>query len=61
MTSHAQPLARAVALLVAEHDVTDVLAHFLIDGRKRWARPPRDRWSGRAVVAWRCSPPRHTG
>ena len=34
MTSHAQPLARAVALLVAEHDVTDVLAQFLIDGQE---------------------------
>jgi len=34
MTSHAQPLARAVALLVAEHDVTDVLARFLFDGQE---------------------------
>ena len=34
MTSYAQPLARAVALLVAEHDVTDVLAHFLTDGQE---------------------------
>ena len=34
MTSYAQPLARAVASLVTEHDVTDVLAHFLIDGQE---------------------------
>lgn len=33
MTSYAQPLARAVASLVAEHDVTDVFAHFLADGQ----------------------------
>ena len=32
MTSHTQPFARAVASLVAEHDVTDVLAHFLAEG-----------------------------
>jgi hypothetical protein len=32
MTSHTQPFARAVASLVAEHDVTDVLAHFLTEG-----------------------------
>ena len=34
MTSYAQPLARAVAFLVAEHDVTDVFAHFLTDGQE---------------------------
>jgi len=34
MTSYAQPLARAVASLVTEHDVTDVLAHFLTDGQE---------------------------
>jgi hypothetical protein len=32
MTSYTQPFARAVASLVAEHDVTDVLAHFLAEG-----------------------------
>jgi hypothetical protein len=33
MTSQPQAFARAVASMVAEHDVTDVLAHFLADGR----------------------------
>ncbi len=32
MTSTTQPFARAVASLVAEHDVADVLAHFLAEG-----------------------------
>jgi len=32
MLTHTQPFARAVASLVAEHDVTDVLAHFLAEG-----------------------------
>ena len=34
MTSTGEPLARAVASLVAEHDVTDILAHFLADGQE---------------------------
>ena len=34
MTSDALPLARAAAALVTEHDVTDVLAHLLADGRQ---------------------------
>jgi hypothetical protein len=34
MTSSAQAFARAVASLVNEHDVTDVLAHFLFDGQR---------------------------
>jgi hypothetical protein len=33
-TSSAQPLARALASLVTEHDVTDVFAHFLADGQE---------------------------
>ena len=34
MTTSAQAFARAVAALVDEHDVTDVLAHFLVDGQR---------------------------
>jgi hypothetical protein len=34
MMTSAQAFARAVAALVDEHDVTDVLAHFLVDGQR---------------------------